>query len=68
MKRFLESSWQDPDFVEQYCNIYVRLRTAMEELFGQQMCFMLALRQGFSGGLLQLSFLTAMHVSGVGRG
>ncbi|XP_060103999.1 cullin-7 [Heteronotia binoei] len=63
VKRFLESSWQDPDFVEQYCNIYLRLRTAMEELFGQQMCFMLALRQGFSGGLLQLSFLTAMHVS-----
>nr|XP_056709368.1 cullin-7 [Euleptes europaea] len=63
VKRFLESSWQDPDFVEQYCNIYQRLRTAMEELFGQQMCFMLALRQGFSGGLLQLSFLTAMHVS-----
>ncbi|XP_054840275.1 cullin-7 isoform X2 [Eublepharis macularius] len=63
VKRFLESSWQAPDFVEQYCNIYLRLRTAMEELFGQQMSFMLALRQGFSGGLLQLSFLTAMHVS-----
>ncbi|XP_077192738.1 cullin-9-like isoform X2 [Paroedura picta] len=63
VKRFLECTWQDPDFVEQYCHIYLRLRTAMEELFGQQMCFMLALRQGFSGGLLQLSFLTAMHVS-----
>nr|XP_020652521.1 cullin-9-like [Pogona vitticeps] len=35
----------------------------MEELFGQQMSFMLALCHGFSGGLLQLSFLTAMHVS-----
>ncbi|XP_053168983.1 cullin-9-like isoform X2 [Hemicordylus capensis] len=63
VKRFLESSWQMPDFVERYCNIYLRLRTAMEELFGQQMSFMLALCQGFSGGLLQLSFLTAMHVS-----
>lgn len=63
VKRFLESSWQAPDFVERYCDIYLRLRTAMEELFGQQMSFMLALCHGFSGGLLQLSFLTAMHVS-----
>uniref|UniRef100_A0A8D2L8F0 Cullin 9 n=1 Tax=Varanus komodoensis TaxID=61221 RepID=A0A8D2L8F0_VARKO len=63
VKRFLESSWQAPDFVERYCSTYQRLRTAMEELFGQQMSFMLALCHGFSGGLLQLSFLTAMHVS-----
>ncbi|XP_016847250.2 cullin-9 isoform X1 [Anolis carolinensis] len=63
VKRFLETSWQASDFVEQYCNTYLRLRTAMEELFGQQMSFMLALCHGFSGGLLQLSFLTAMHVS-----
>ncbi|XP_061481451.1 cullin-7 isoform X2 [Rhineura floridana] len=63
VKRFLETSWQAPDFVERYCNTYLRLRTAMEELFGQQMSFMLALCHGFSGGLLQLSFLTAMHVS-----
>lgn len=63
VKRFLESSWQAPDFVERYCNTYLHLRTAMEELFGQQMSFMLALCQGFSGALLQLSFLTAMHVS-----
>lgn len=64
MKRFLESSWQGPDFVERYCRLYLGLRRAMEELFGQQTAFTLALRQGFSGGLLQLSFLTAMHVSG----
>ncbi|KAJ7341185.1 hypothetical protein JRQ81_005005 [Phrynocephalus forsythii] len=63
VRRFLESSWQDDDFVEQYCGTYLRLRTAMEELFGQQVSFMLALCQGFSGALLQLSFLTAMHVS-----
>ncbi|XP_070788437.1 cullin-9-like [Pituophis catenifer annectens] len=63
VKSFLESSWQAPDFVEQYCRTYQRLRTAMEELFGQQISFMLALCHGFSGGLLQLSFLTAMHVS-----
>nr|XP_034967035.1 cullin-9-like isoform X2 [Zootoca vivipara] len=63
VKLFLESSWQASDFVERYCNTYLRLRTAMEELFGQQMSFMLALCHGFSGGLLQLSFLTAMHVS-----
>ncbi|KAJ7341193.1 hypothetical protein JRQ81_005019 [Phrynocephalus forsythii] len=63
VQRFLESSWQDDDFVEQYCGTYLRLCTAMEELFGQQVSFMLALCQGFSGALLQLSFLTAMHVS-----
>uniref|UniRef100_A0A0A9ZGB3 Cullin-9 n=1 Tax=Crotalus horridus TaxID=35024 RepID=A0A0A9ZGB3_CROHD len=63
VKCFLESSWQAPDFVERYCRTYQRLRTAMEELFGQQISFMLALCHGFSGGLLQLSFLTAMHVS-----
>uniref|UniRef100_A0A8D0FXW5 Cullin family profile domain-containing protein n=1 Tax=Sphenodon punctatus TaxID=8508 RepID=A0A8D0FXW5_SPHPU len=63
VKRFLESSWQAPDFVERYRSIYLRLRNAMEELFGQQTSFTLALRHGFSGGLLQLSFLTAMHVS-----
>uniref|UniRef100_A0A8C4YHT9 Cullin 9 n=1 Tax=Gopherus evgoodei TaxID=1825980 RepID=A0A8C4YHT9_9SAUR len=63
VKRFLESAWQGPDFVERYCRLYRGLRSAMEELFGQQTAFALALRQGFSGGLLQLSFLTAMHVS-----
>ncbi|KAM3854465.1 cullin-9-like [Vipera latastei] len=63
VKCFLESSWQAPDFVERYCKTYQRLRTAMEELFGQQISFMLALCHGFSGGLLQLSFLTAMHVT-----
>uniref|UniRef100_A0A803SWW3 Cullin 7 n=1 Tax=Anolis carolinensis TaxID=28377 RepID=A0A803SWW3_ANOCA len=63
VKWFLETSWQTSNFVEQYCNTYLRLRTAMEELFGQQMSFMLALRHGFSGALLQLSFLRAMHVS-----
>ncbi|XP_026503077.1 cullin-9-like [Terrapene carolina triunguis] len=63
VKRFLESWWQGPDFVERYCRLYLGLRGAMEELFGQQTAFALALRQGFSGALLQLSFLTAMHVS-----
>ncbi|XP_030051562.1 cullin-9 [Microcaecilia unicolor] len=63
VKKFLESSWNSSDFVERYRNIYLSLKNAMEELFGQQTAFVLALRQGFSGGLLQLSFLTAMHVS-----
>ncbi|XP_059576337.1 cullin-9 isoform X3 [Alligator mississippiensis] len=63
VKRFLETSWQAPDFVERYCGVYQRLHSSMEELFGQQMAFALALRQGFSGALLHLSFLTAMHVS-----
>ncbi|XP_067389010.1 cullin-7 isoform X2 [Emydura macquarii macquarii] len=63
VQRFLESAWQGPDFVERYCYVYRGLRGAMEELFGQQTAFALALRQGFSGALLQLSFLTATHVS-----
>uniref|UniRef100_H3B4Z7 Cullin 7 n=1 Tax=Latimeria chalumnae TaxID=7897 RepID=H3B4Z7_LATCH len=63
VKKFLESSWNSPSFVEYYRNLYLRLKKAMEELFGQQTAFMLALRQGFSAALLQLSFLTAMHVS-----
>ncbi|XP_063158524.1 cullin-9-like isoform X2 [Candoia aspera] len=63
VKQFLKSSWQASDFVEQYCSIYRRLRIAMEELFGQKMSFLLALRHGFSEGLLQLPFLTAVHVS-----
>ncbi|XP_067389128.1 cullin-9-like [Emydura macquarii macquarii] len=63
VQRFLESAWQGPDFVERYCCVYRGLRGAMEELFGQQTAFALALRQGFSGALLQLSFLTATHVS-----
>uniref|UniRef100_A0A8C8STZ7 Cullin 9 n=1 Tax=Pelusios castaneus TaxID=367368 RepID=A0A8C8STZ7_9SAUR len=63
VQRFLASAWQEPDFVERYCHVYLGLRGATEELFGQQAAFALALRQGFSGGLLQLSFLTAMHVS-----
>ncbi|XP_025018754.1 cullin-9-like isoform X2 [Python bivittatus] len=62
VKQFLKS-WQTPDFVEQYCSIYRRLRTAMEELFGQKTSFWLALCHGFSEGLLQLPFLTAVHVS-----
>lgn len=43
--------------------MYLRLKNAMEELFGQQTAFVLALRQGFSAALLQLSILSAMHVS-----
>ncbi|XP_069092517.1 cullin-9-like isoform X1 [Pleurodeles waltl] len=63
VKKFLESAWDAPDFVERYRNVYLRLKNAMEELFGQQAAFMLALRNGFSGALLQLSFSTAMNVS-----
>ncbi|XP_047458377.1 cullin-9 isoform X2 [Mugil cephalus] len=63
VKRFLESSCSLPDFVESYRSLYVRLKNAMEELFGQQTAFVLALRHGFSAALLQLSILRAMHVS-----
>lgn len=63
VKRFLESSCSLPDFVERYRTLYLRLKSAMEELFGQQTAFILALRHGFSAALLQLSILKAMHVS-----
>ncbi|KAM3605984.1 uncharacterized protein V6R79_008521 [Siganus canaliculatus] len=63
VKRFLESSCSLPDFVERFRGLYLRLKNAMEELFGQQTAFVLALRHGFSAALLQLSILRAMHVS-----
>ncbi|KAM4730256.1 cullin-9 isoform 2-T2 [Anableps anableps] len=63
VKKFLESSCSQPDFVERYQTLYLWLKNAMEELFGQQTAFVLALRHGFSAALLQLSILRAMHVS-----
>ncbi|KAK1791072.1 hypothetical protein P4O66_002114 [Electrophorus voltai] len=63
VKKFLDLTCSLPDFVERYRNMYLHLKKAMEELFGQQTAFVLALRQGFSAALLQLSILTAMHVS-----
>ncbi|XP_032876612.1 cullin-9 isoform X2 [Amblyraja radiata] len=63
VKRFLDGAWNSPDFVERYRDMYLKLKNAMEELFGQQMAFVLALRKGFSAALLQLSHLTSMHVS-----
>ncbi|NXU41531.1 CUL9 protein, partial [Drymodes brunneopygia] len=63
VQRFLEAAGQAPDLGERYCQLYQRLRGATEELFGQQAAFMLALGQGFAGALLQLSFLSALHVS-----
>ncbi|XP_062256366.1 cullin-9 isoform X1 [Platichthys flesus] len=63
VKKFLELSSRHPDFVERYRTLYLRLKNAMEELFGQQTAFVLALRHGFSAALLQLSILRAMHVS-----
>lgn len=63
VQRFLEAAGQAPDLVERYCRLYQRLRGATEELFGQQAAFVLALGQGFAGALLQLSFLSTLHVS-----
>ncbi|NXG95013.1 CUL9 protein, partial [Stercorarius parasiticus] len=63
VQRFLEAAGQAPDLVERYCGLYQRLRGATEELFGQQAAFVLALGQGFAGALLQLPFLTTLHVS-----
>ncbi|XP_075060626.1 cullin-9 isoform X2 [Mixophyes fleayi] len=63
VQRFLEVSWNDVDLVPRFCSLYLSLRRAMEEMFGQQTRFLLSLRQGFCEGLLQLSFLTAIHVT-----
>uniref|UniRef100_UPI003AB094B1 cullin-9 n=1 Tax=Centroberyx gerrardi TaxID=166262 RepID=UPI003AB094B1 len=63
VKKFLDCSCSLPDLVERYRSLYLRLKNAMEELFGQQTAFVLALRHGFSAALLQLSILRAMHVS-----
>uniref|UniRef100_A0A5F8G819 Cullin 9 n=1 Tax=Monodelphis domestica TaxID=13616 RepID=A0A5F8G819_MONDO len=63
VSRFLTAAWQAPDLVPRYCDTYERLQSAGAELFGPRAAFTLALRQGFSGALLQLSFLTAAHVS-----
>lgn len=63
VKKFLDSSCSLPDFVERYRTLYLQLKNAMEELFGQQTAFVLALRHGFSAALLQLSILRSMHVS-----
>ncbi|XP_069743989.1 cullin-9-like isoform X1 [Narcine bancroftii] len=63
VKRFLDGAWNTPNFVERYRDVYLKLKKAMEELFGQQTAFVLAMRKGFSAALLQLSHLTAMHVS-----
>ncbi|XP_074093096.1 cullin-7 isoform X2 [Macrotis lagotis] len=63
VSRFLTAAWQAPDLVPRYCDIYEWLQSAGAELFGPRAAFTLALRQGFSGALLQLSFLTAAHVS-----
>ncbi|XP_016099203.1 cullin-9-like [Sinocyclocheilus grahami] len=63
VKSFLDSTCSLPDFVERYRGLFLQLKNAMEELFGQHTAFVLALRQGFSAALLQLSILTAMHVS-----
>jgi len=49
--------------VPRYCKLYERLQRAGLELFGPRAAFTLALRSGFSGALLQQSFLTTAHVS-----
>lgn len=63
VSRFLAAAWRAPDFVPRYCKLYAHLQRAGTELFGPRVAFTLALRSGFSGALLQQSFLTAAHVS-----
>ncbi|GAB1301121.1 Cullin-9 [Apodemus speciosus] len=63
VSRFLAAAWRASDFVPRYCNLYERLQRAGSELFGPRAAFTLALRSGFSGALLQQSFLTAAHIS-----
>uniref|UniRef100_A0A9L0IB25 Cullin 9 n=1 Tax=Equus asinus TaxID=9793 RepID=A0A9L0IB25_EQUAS len=63
VSRFLAAAWRAPDFVPRYCELYEHLQRAGSELFGPRAAFTLALRSGFSGALLQQSFLTAAHMS-----
>ncbi|XP_014443324.1 cullin-9 isoform X2 [Tupaia chinensis] len=63
VSRFLAAAWRTPDFVPRYCKLYEYLQRAGSELFGPRAAFTLALRSGFSGALLQQSFLTAAHIS-----
>ncbi|KAM5286214.1 cullin-9 isoform 1-T1 [Hipposideros larvatus] len=63
VSRFLAAAWRAPDFVPRYCTLYEHLQRAGSELFGPRAAFTLALRSGFSGALLQQSFLTATHMS-----
>ncbi|CAH7215431.1 Cul9 [Phodopus roborovskii] len=63
VSRFLAAAWRASDFVPRYCTLYERLQRAGSELFGPRAAFTVALRSGFSGALLQQSFLTAAHMS-----
>ncbi|XP_037698580.1 cullin-9 isoform X2 [Choloepus didactylus] len=63
VSRFLAAAWRAPDFVPRYCELYEDLQRAGMELFGPRAAFTLALRSGFSGALLQQSFLTTAHMS-----
>ncbi|XP_060225533.1 cullin-9 [Meriones unguiculatus] len=63
VSRFLAAAWRASDFVPRYCSLYERLQRAGSELFGPRAAFTLALRSGFSGALLQQSFLTTAHIS-----
>ncbi|XP_003508368.1 cullin-9 isoform X2 [Cricetulus griseus] len=63
VSRFLAAAWRASDFVPRYCSLYERLQRAGLELFGPRAAFTVALRSGFSGALLQQSFLTATHMS-----
>lgn len=63
VSRFLAAAWRASDFVPRYCKLYAHLQRVGSELFGLRAAFTLALRSGFSGALLQQSFLTTAHVS-----
>ncbi|XP_045428592.1 cullin-9 isoform X1 [Pipistrellus kuhlii] len=63
VSRFLAAAWRAPDFVPRYCALYEHLQRAGSELFGPRAAFTLALHSGFSGALLQQSFLAAAHMS-----
>ncbi|KAM8778541.1 LOW QUALITY PROTEIN: cullin-9 [Rhynchonycteris naso] len=63
VSRFLVATWKAPDFVPRYCTLYEHLQRAGSELFGPRAAFTLALHSGFSGALLQQSFLSAAHMS-----
>ncbi|KAM3930738.1 cullin-9-like [Leptodactylus fuscus] len=63
VQQFLEMSWNDVDLVPCFFSMYQTLRRDMDEMFRQQTRFLLSLRQGFCEGLLQLPYLTVLHVT-----
>lgn len=63
VQQFLSSHLSQEDFSDSYGGLFQRLQRASDELFQRHSAFVLALRQGFSSALLQLSISRSITVS-----